>query len=130
MSSNPAVRRYQIRVLGLGVAYAVTLVGAELLFQQHRVGGGMAYVVAALPALPIIGIFVAIWRYLVEERDEYLRMLMVRQSLIASGLTLSIVTVWGFLESFGLVVHLDAYFVAVVWFAGLGAGGCINRLRP
>ena len=130
MSCNPAVRRYQIRVLGLSVAYAVALVGAKLLFQQHRVGGGMAYFVAALPALPIIGIFVAIWRYLVEERDEYLRMLMVRQSLIASGLTLSIVTVWGFLESFDLVTHLDAYFVAVVWFAGLGLGGCINRLRP
>ncbi len=130
MSCNPAVRRYQVRVIGLSIVYAFVLIGAELLFRHHRVSGAMAYGVAALPALPIIGIFVAIWRYLIEERDEYLRMLMVRQSLIATGLTLSIVTMWGFLETFGLVVHLEAYYVAVLWFAGLGAGALVIRLRP
>ena len=86
------------------------------------------YLAAVLPALPIIGIFGAIGRYLVEEQDEYVRMLMVRQTLWASGFALSVATVWGFLESFDLVGHVDAYYVAVLWFGGLGIGACINKL--
>ena len=88
----------------------------------------MAYLAAILPALPIIGIFAAIGRYLVEEQDEYVRMLMVRQTLWASGFALSVATIWGFLESFDIVGHVDAYYVAVLWFGGLGIGACINKL--
>ncbi|MFL6847288.1 MAG: hypothetical protein ACJ8EI_02805, partial [Sphingomicrobium sp.] len=96
---------------------------------KHRlVPGGIEYAVAALPAVPVIGLFVAIGRYLVEEQDEYLRMLMVRQTLWASGFALSVATVWGFLENFDLVEHVDAYSVAIVWFAGLGLGALINKL--
>ena len=69
--------------------------------------GGLTYFVAVLPALPIIGIFAAIGRYLVEEQDEYVRMLMVRQTLWASGIALSLATIWGFLENFGVVGHVD-----------------------
>ena len=75
--------------------------------------GPSAYLAAVLPALPIIGIFAAIGRYLVEEHDEYVRMLMVRQTLWASAFALSVATVWGFLESFDMVGHVEAYYVAV-----------------
>ena len=92
------------------------------------IGGPASYLVAILPALPIIGIFAAIGRYLVEERDEYVRMLMVRQTLWASGFALSAATVWGFLESFNVAGHVDAYYIAVVWFFGLGIGAVINKL--
>ena len=75
-----------------------------------------------------VGIFVAIGRYLVEEQDEYLRVLMVRQTLWASGFALSIATIWGFLESFELVGHVESFYVAVLWFGGLGLGACANKL--
>jgi hypothetical protein len=88
----------------------------------------VAWLVAILPALPIIGIFVAIGRYLVEEQDEYVRMLMVRQTLWASGFALSVATVWGFLENFGLVGHVEAYYISVLWFFGLAIGGIVNKL--
>jgi len=84
--------------------------------------------VAVLPALPIIGIFGAIGRYLVEEQDEYVRMLMVRQILWASGLTLSFATIWGFLNNFGLVGHADGYWLIALWFIGLGIGSLVNKL--
>ena len=70
-------------------------------------------VVAVLPAIPIIGIFGAMGRYLVEEQDEYVRMLMVRQMLWAMGFTLSVATIWGFLDNFGLVGHVDGYWIVV-----------------
>jgi hypothetical protein len=114
-------------VIWLSLAYVLFLFGAISAFQQRMIEGPLAYLVAVLPALPIVGVFVAIGRYLVEERDEYVRMLMVRQSLWASGFALSIATAWGFLENFELVGHVDAYYIAVLWFAGLGLGACINR---
>ncbi len=81
-----------------------------------------------MPALPIIGIFGVLGRYLIAERDEYLRMLVARQALIATALTLSLATVWGFVEDAGLARHVPAFYAAVLWFGGLGVGGCVNKL--
>ena len=72
--------------------------------------------------------FWAIGRLLVEEQDEYIRMLLVRQTLVATGFTLSLVTIWGFLENFRLVPHVDAFYVAVLWFVGLGVNSVANAM--
>jgi hypothetical protein len=125
---TPATKRYNWRVVWLSLAYAALLITAVYGFKHQLVPSSLKYAVAVLPALPIIGVFVAIGRYLVEEQDEYVRMLMVRQTLWASGFTLSVWTVWGFLESFDLVGHVDGYWVAVCWFFGLGLGGLANKL--
>jgi hypothetical protein len=121
-------RRYNRRVFWLSLLYAVFLIGAVYSFKHHLLNGAAAYVAAILPALPIIGIFAAMGRYLVEEQDEYVRNLMVRQTLWASGFALSLATVWGFLESFELVGHVESYYIVIAWFGGLGMGACINRL--
>ena len=123
-----AWKRYNWRVVWLSLLYAGALLTTVYAFKHHLLTGGAAYGAAILPALPIIGIFVAIGRYLIEEDDEYVRMLMVRQTLWASGFALSVATAWGFLESFDLVGHVDAFYIAVLWFGGLGLGACINRL--
>ena len=127
MVRTVAWKRYNWRVVWLSLLYAILLMGAVCGFKHHLLNGGLAYIVAILPALPIIGIFTAIGRYLIEEQDEYVRMLMVRQTLWA-GFALSAATIWGFLESFGLAGHVDAYYIAVAWFFGLGIGGVINKL--
>ena len=128
MAKSQALRAYNKRVIGLSLLYAIFLMAAVCGFSRHLLSGGTAYVAAILPAVPIIGIFAAIGRYLIEEQDEYVRMLMVRQTLWASGFALSAATIWGFLESFDLAGHIDAYYVAVLWFGGLGLGSCMNRL--
>jgi hypothetical protein len=128
MPSSPATRRYNRRVVWLSLAYAVFLMGAVYAFKHHLLSGAPAYVAALLPALAIIGIFAAIGRYLIEEQDEYLRMLMIRQTLWASGFALSLATIWGFLESFELVGHIESFYVAVHCFWGLGLGALVNRL--
>ena len=125
---NPAQRRYNRSVLLLSLAYALILFGVITFFKNSSPTGLSAYAAAILPALPIIGVFFAMGRYLVDEQDEYLRMLTVRQTLWASGFMLSVATIWGFLENFDLVHHIDAYYAAVLWFGGLGLGACINKL--
>jgi len=122
------MKRYNWRVIWLSLAYAIVLIAAIYGFNHEWFGGPLAYIAAILPALPIIGIFGAMGRYLVEEEDEYLRMLTVRQSLWATGFALSVATIWGFLENFALVEHVDAYSVAIIWFFGLGVGALMNKL--
>lgn len=128
MTKNPAIRRYNLRVIVFSLAYAAFLMGASYCFKHHLLNGVLAYLAASLPAFALIGIFASIGRYLIDEQDEYLRMLMIRQTLWASGFALSLATLWGFLESFDLVQHVASYYVAVLWFGGLGLGAFANRL--
>ncbi|HEY4071016.1 MAG TPA: hypothetical protein VGM04_05605 [Sphingomicrobium sp.] len=128
MSGIIAGKRYNWRVIWLSLLYAFFLIGAVYGFKHQLVPNGLKYLIAILPALPIIGIFGAMGRYLLEEQDEYVRMLMVRQNLWASAFALSLATTWGFLESFDLVGHADGYWVMIAWFFGLGLGGLYNRL--
>lgn len=125
---TPAQRRYNRSVLLLCAAYALILFGVISFFKNSAPTGVSAYAAAILPALPIIGVFIAMGRYLSDEQDEYIRMLTVRQTLWATGFALSVATIWGFLENFDLVGHVDAYYAAVLWFGGLGIGSLMNRL--
>ena len=127
MAKSLALRRYNRAIIGLSLAYAGLLIGANMVFKGNAPSGLLAYLVAVLPALPIIGMFAAIGRYLNEEQDEYVRVLAVRKTLIASAFALSIATAWGFLESFDVVGHVDSYYIAVLWLGGLGVGECVNR---
>ncbi len=129
MTKSRARQRYDRTVLGCSIGYAAALFGAIGYFNNHPAARSLAaYVAAIVPALLIIGVFVAIGRYLLEERDEFVRMLMIRQTLVASALALSLATLWGFLENFGLAPHIDAYWLAVIWFGGLGLGQCLNKI--
>ncbi len=128
-SSSRALKRYNRRVIILSLIYAAFLLAAVYGFKHHLLSGPIAWVAAVLPALPIIAILFTVGRYITEETDEYLRMMMVRQALIASAFTLSIATVWGFLENFDLVPHVYAYYAQILWFLGLGLGKVINRIQ-
>ena len=126
---SPAIRRYVIRLAVLMSFYLVALLGASRAFRADLVSGPAAYVLAVIPALPIIGVFWAVMRLLVEEPDEFLRLLLVRQTLIATGFCLTIMTIWEFLQNFDLVPPGNGGFgAAFVWFMGLGIGALYNWL--
>lgn len=125
---RPAEKRYLIRLAISMAAYIIFLSVALRYVGGGYVTGPLAYVLGALPGVAIIGVFWAVGRLLVEETDEYKRMLLVRQTLVATAFSLSIATVWGFLENVKLVPHVDAFYIAVLWFAGLGVGSLVNWL--
>ena len=126
---SPAIRRYMIRLIVLVSLYLVTLFAAVLTFKANAVSGVPAIILAILPALPIIGVFWAVMRFLIEEPDEFMRMLLVRQCLVATGFCLTIMTVWEFLQNFDIVPPGNGGFgAAFFWFIGLGFGGLYNKL--
>lgn len=127
---SPAQRAYTWRVgLAMGV-YLVSLPAAVHFVGQGHVphNSPVAWLLALIPGISVAAVFWAYGKMLLEETDEYQRMLHVRQSLVATGFTLGIVTIYGFLENFGLVGHVDAFYVAVLWFFGLGVGSAVNAL--
>ena len=126
---SPATRRHLIRIIALMTIYLVTLFVAVRAFRGDAVSGVPAYALAILPALPVIGVFWAVMRLLVEEPDEFIRLLHVRQCLFATGFCLTIMTIWEFLQNFDLVAPGNGGFgAAFFWFIGLGFGALYNKL--
>ena len=123
---NPAMRRY-LRRLAISMIFYMAFLFIALRYVDS-VTGPVAYLLGALPGIAVLGVFWAIGRLLVEETDEYLRTLLVRQTLVATAFSLSIATVWGFLENVKLVPHVDAFYIAILWFFGLGVGSLVNWL--
>lgn len=121
-------RRYMIRLFTSMGIYMVSLFTAVYLLKHHLVEGWAMWPLALLPGLSILGAFYAVGMLIIEQKDEYIRMLLVRQTLVASALAMAAATVWGFLENFGLVGHIDAFYWAIVWFFGLGVGAIFNRM--
>jgi len=128
MSVSTPHRRYLIRLAVAMLGYMASLFLAVRLIRDGHLSGLLAWLVATLPGVFVAGVFWSIGKLIIEEQDEYQRMLLVRQVLVATGFTLTIVTIYGFLENFGLVAHIDAFYVAILWFIGLGVGSAVNRI--
>lgn len=108
---SPPVRRYYLRfAIAMGV-YVFALAGAIALLRVVPPGSALRYPLGVAPAIPLLGVIVAVGRYLVEEDDEFRRMLLVQSMLWGLGGTLAVTTVWGFLEEWTSVPRLPLYLV-------------------
>ena len=128
MATPRPSRRYLLRISVSMTFYVVTLFVGVFLVRYRHVAGPALWPLALLPAVGIIGAFYAIGMLIIETTDEFLRMLIVRQVLYASAIAMSLATIWGFLENFGLVTHIEAFYWSIVWFVGFGIGGLINKM--
>jgi hypothetical protein len=130
-SKSPATRRYLYRFLTTMAFYVVLLPGAELAFKHYHPTGILAYALAILPALPIVGAIVVVGIYLGEEKDEFQRAMMNQSMIWGIGATLAFTTAWGFLEVFKLAPHLELYLVFPIFcvLAGISSGVLQARYR-
>jgi hypothetical protein len=126
---NKAQRRYMARFWVMMSLYVICLLSITWLFKHHPPTGPMAYVLAALPSLPIIGVLAIIGLYIAEETDEFERSILIQSQLWGMGATLAITSFWGFLELFVPVSHLPAYVTAVIYWTCVGLATPFIRLR-
>ncbi len=122
------MHRYMKRMFLCMAFYGAALILAVTMFNIDAVSGPLAYILGLLPALPIIGIFWTIGKLISETKDEYRKILFTRQILVATAFTLSLATIWGFLEQFELVFHIPAYYWSITWFLGLFVGMAFNKI--
>ena len=123
-TNNPAVKRYMARFVVAMLAYALFLVLSVLVFVHYRPTGVIAWTLAVLPAVGIIWQMVIFGLYLGEEKDEFMRNLQIQAMLWGIGSTLTVTTVWGFLEGFVHIHHMDPILVYPIFciLSGLSAG--------
>jgi hypothetical protein len=128
---NPAERRYVIRMwISAALCVLFSLVAA-LVFRLSHPHGVLAYLVAVLPALPIMGALVYTGVYLAEEKDEFQRNLLVQSLLGGTGGILAVITAWSYMEDFARAPHMGLVWVyPLFWvFAGISYGVVRWRYR-
>ncbi len=84
--------------------------------------------IAVLPGLAIVGVIWAMGRLLIELSDEYLRLIEVKKSLIATGFALAVSSVWGLLEFYTDVPRVPIFFVFPIWCFGLALGSLWTKV--
>ena len=127
--STPAMEAYNGRILFWSFAYVFLLFGAIWIYQQYKPDGLLSFVIALLPAIPIIWTITTIGRYIGEETDEYVRHRQIQAGIFATGTLLVIATIWGFLDLFGIVPGMGGYMAVPIWAIGLALGQLVNRIR-
>jgi len=128
-TKNPAQRRFFWRFAIAMLLYVLLLVPAVWGFVHYHPTGVLAYGLAVLPALPILGMLVVVGLYLAEEKDEFVRNMQIQSLLGGIGGTLAVVSVWGFLENFTQVRHLDLFLVYPLFWVFVGISTVVVRLR-
>lgn len=118
--NNPAARRYLRRFALTMFLYAVFLTLSVSVFVRYHPTGPLAWFLAVLPALPNIGLLAIFGLYLAEEKDDFQRFIGVQSMLWGIGGTLSVTTIWGFLENFVHIRHLDLVLVLPIFWLFFG----------
>lgn len=123
---TPAQRAHTRRVVWLFVAYAIVLPPLVWLRAHGDVGDLAMVVMAIVASLPVLGLFASWGRYLSDEKDEYQHMIVMRRSSIATNATMGAAAVWGFLQAFGVMPLVEAYWIPFVWVMIQGVSGCVD----
>ena len=82
-----------------------------------------------LPGLSFAGVFWIFGALILEEEDEFYRLLYVRQGLIATGVSFTLAAVWGFLETYEQVEAVAAFWWPTLWCVGIGIGAIANKVK-
>lgn len=124
-----AVARYTRRFMLATFGYMAGLGIAVYINDLVELSQGESFLIALLPVIPIFGMIWSMARYIVEESDEFLRHRAIMASLFGLGAVLVAGTFWGFLETFEVVPHLDAWWCFPVWAIGMGISQCWMAIR-
>ena len=122
---TPAQRAHTRRVLWLFLAYAIILPPLIWLRAHRHISDLLLMIMATAAALPVLGIFASWGRYLSDERDEYHQAMTLRRMAVATNATMGAAVVWGFLQAFGVMPLMEAYWIPFVWVLIQGFNGCI-----
>ena len=105
--------RYILRTVLLMSVYVALNVAAIMgaFDRLDRLGRALVAASVALSvALQIWAVFAQI-----KESDEFIRMMLIKQFLIAAGAAIAISSAWGFAESYAQAPHAPGWFVYILY---------------
>jgi uncharacterized YccA/Bax inhibitor family protein len=126
---SPAVKRYLRRFIPTMIAYVAVIFAVSWIFRTFDPTGPLAWALAVLPAIPILVVIAVMGLYMKEEGDEFVRNLLVESMLWGMGLTLSVMTVWGFAEIYAEAPKLPSFWAFPIFCFGMGVAQPLVKRR-
>jgi hypothetical protein len=116
---DAAHRRYRFRTAAFMSGYVAVNVAAIAGAFDDRSAPG-SYALALAVAAPIAG---QIWATLalMRDTDEFVRALMAKRFIIASGAAMALFSAWGFLESYAFAPHIPGWMIYPLFWLAYGA---------
>ncbi len=118
--------KYTIGMLVSMTAYVLILMGSIWAITHQHPTGPWLDALAIAPALPIGATIVVFHRY-IDQVDEYIRAVVVKRFVTATGLTLFICTAVGFLENGADLKIMPLYLVYPCFWAMFALASIIHR---
>ena len=118
-STSSAHKRYAIRTIAFMSGYVAVNVAAIFGAFDDITSPVAAWALALTVSAPVIG---QIWATLalMRESDEFVRAVVAKQFILASGLAMAIASVWGFGESYAAAPHIPAWIIYPLFWACFG----------
>lgn len=118
-NGTPAGRRYVIRTFAFMIPYMLVCFAAISGAFDEVVGRPAGWALAAVVSAPVLG---QIWATLslMRESDEFVRAVVAKQFILASGIAMAGATLWGFGESFAGAPHVPAWLIYPLFWAAFG----------
>jgi putative oxidoreductase len=115
-STSAAHKRYVFRTMAFMSGYAAVNVGAIFGAFDDIASPVAAWGLALTVSAPVVG---QIWATLslMRESDEFVRAVVAKQFILASGLAMAIASVWGFGESYAAAPHIPAWLIYPLFWA-------------
>ena len=118
MMSTTVDQKFRIRAfLFMGAYVAVNIAAITGAFDDMKPRGAWGFSLAV--AAPVIG---HIWSYLIwmRDSDEFVRAITAKRFIVATGVTLAITSIWGFMELYAKAPHISAAMVYPLLWASFG----------
>lgn len=126
---SAAAKRYLRRFFPIMIVYVAVVMGTSWVFNTYAPTGPIAWVLALLPAIPILGVIAVMGIYLKDEGDEFVRNVLIESMLWGMGITLAIMTGWGFLEIYAEAPKLPSFLAFPIFCGGMGLAQPLVRRR-
>jgi len=127
--TTKAGKVYQRRTMVTMSCYLLVVLAAALAVRHLHPKGWLLYVLAVLPALPLIVYLLVLGRYLQEETDEYVRLMTMRSLLAGTGALLITIVISDFLRSFAETGVFPPFVLFMVFFLSFGIAQTVQRLQ-
>jgi len=117
--TTQAQRKYIIRTLAFMGGYIAIMVAVIFGAFDDIQGTPAAWALALTVTAPIVG---QIWTTLAAMRDsdEFVRAVMAKQFILASGISMALFTAWGFAESFADAPHAEGWLIYPLFWGAFG----------
>ena len=118
-NTTAAGRKYVVRTLAFMGGYTAINVAA-IFGAFDDIGSPVAaWALAATVSAPVVG---QLWATLslMRDSDEFVRAVIAKQFIIASGMAMALATLWGFGESYADAYHVPAWMIYPLFWACFG----------